>query len=266
MRQTKTAPGTAKKSAAKRTTKAVTKKKATPGTAVPPRGRGRKKAPSPKASGQEATVEPSISEAQSKVVASKFLGPLTRKARPRPRPTLPLSYGESHLLLLVRDPQTLFAAWDIAAPSLLALKARIGSRAFAVSSFTLRLIRAGGDTSVVHLGKKARSRYFKVDGGPSFLAEIGFTSPAGRFELLARSAPCFVPMGPVPRSEAPETARRAVLGYREARALARRGLGGSPPGGSLPRARSTGARDGVVSPGGVSPARVLGGSSDLYRR
>ncbi len=213
--------------------------------------------------------KPPIEDAQSQVVASKFASAETtvETAAPKPRPSLPASYGESHLLLLVRDPQTLFAAWDVAPSTIEALKARLGRRGFAVSNLTLRLTRAGGGTSVVHVGKKARSRYLKIEGGPSFMAEVGFTTPAGRFELVARSAPCFVPMGPVARQESFEAGRRAVLGYREAMAVARKGGVAQNPGrGSAPgaaRARALSTAGGAASAAG---ARVLGGASDLYRR
>ena len=209
-----------------------------------------------------------ISEAQSHVVASKF-GPDTALPKPAPRPTLPLSYGESHLLLLVRDPETLFVAWDMSPATLMALKSRLGSRAFAVSTLTLRLTRAGGGTSVIHVGRKARSRYIKIDGGPSYMAEIGFTLPTGRFELIARSAPCFVPLGAAARQESVETGRRAVLGYREARNLARVSLvPETPREAAKERPRASAPRDGV-SPGATprtTTPRTLGGASDLYRR
>jgi hypothetical protein len=216
-------------------------------------------------------VQPPVSElpledAQSQVTASKFASVETATAKVRP--TLPASYGESRLLLLPRDPQTLFAAWDMAPSTVEALKARLGRRGFAVSTLTLRLTRAGGGTSVMHVGTKARSRYLKIDGGPSFVAEIGFTTPAGKFELVARSAPCFVPMGPLARQEAREVERRAV-GYREAAALARRGgLGpgpGSSPGEGANRARANSVTAGTAA-SAASGARILGGASDLYRR
>lgn len=208
---------------------------------------------------------PSISEAQSKVVASKFHTEVEAPTS-KPRPSLPSSYGESHLLLLVRDPQALFAAWDMSPLAIESLKARIGARAFAVSTLTLRLTRAGGSTSVVHVGKKARSRYLRIDGGPSYLGEIGFTTPTGRFELVARSAPCFVPVGPS-RQESVEAVSRAVLGYREARALARRETVNTPEAVTSGRSRAAASGSGgSASPIGSKAARVLGGASDLYRR
>jgi len=267
MAKAKGVSGTTKKAAARRTKKAPAEKiPARPA----PEGTGVVKKPRPRVSknpslAPAAPAERSISDAQSKVMASKFASVDRGAPRPVARPTLPASYGESHLLLLVRDPQTLFAAWDIAPATLDALKDRLGRRGFAVSTLTLRLSRAGGGTSVVHVANKARSRYLKIEGGPSFLAEIGFTTPAGRFELVARSAPCFVPMGPLALHESAGSGRRAVLGYREARALIRRGgLSRNPA--SAARARASAAKAGGASfP--VAPApRTIGGASDLYRR
>ncbi len=267
MAKPKSVSGAAKKGAVRRTKKASTVKVAA--AKAPRASRPRKKrAPSERLSA-EAVVPyeapppeaPAMSEEQAQVVASKFAGPEASSQRPLARPTLPSTYGESHLLLLVRDPQTLFAAWDIAASTLEALKGRLGRRGFAVSTLTLRLTRAGGGTSIIHVANKTRSRYIKIDGGPSFVAEIGFTTPAGRFELLARSAPCFVPMGPLARQAAGESARRAVVRYREARALSRAALARGNPGGAG-RAVSGNLKGSAAS----AAARVLGGASDLYRR
>ena len=212
----------------------------------------------------------SIADAQSAVVASKFRTELPLP-KPRPLPTLPSSYGESHLLLFARDPRTLFAAWDMAPSAVNAIKSRLGNRGFAVSNLTLRLSGAGA-TSVFHLGKRTRSRYLKVDGGPVYVAEIGLTTPSGRFELMARSEPCVVPMGPVSGRE-PAEGKRAALGYREAHAMAQRGLSptlpANDPAGSRPAASPSPSAPeaGASYPARIKSApRVLGGASDLYRR
>jgi hypothetical protein len=219
------------------------------------------KTPSPDPAPEPATVAP---DPQSQVVASKFASvePAPPKA---PRRALPSTYGESRLLLLVRDPQTLFAAWDVSPATIEGLKGRLGRRGFAVSTQTLHVTRSDGSTSVVHAGKKARSRYVKIEGGPSFVAEIGFTTPAGRFEFVARSAPCFVPMGPLGRGETTGNAARTVLGYREAGAHRRRGGLLEDQAGAAARDRAQAvARDGVTA--AQRAARELGGASDLYRR
>lgn len=216
-----------------------------------------------------------IADPQSAVVASKFRSE-PPPARPRPLPTLPSSYGESHLLLLARDPQTLFAAWDMAPSAVSGIKSRLGTRGFAVSNLTLRLSGAGA-TSVFHLAKRTRSRYLKVDGGPVYVAEIGLTTPAGRFELLARSAPCVVPTGPASGRD-PVGGKRTALGYREAQVRAQRGLSPVPPpegSGARGVSESVSASASSASPAAVNgrsstrvstTPRVLGGASDLYRR
>jgi hypothetical protein len=225
-----------------------------------------KKGQSP-AKAKPAAAEASISKAQAVVVASKF-GTDQTVVRPAAPPTLPLTYGESHLLLLARDPQTLFAAWDMSPLTVQSLKARVGGRSFAVSTITLRLMRSDGDSTVHHLPKKVRSRYLKVGGGATFVAEVGFTAPNGRFELIARSAPCVVPLGAAPRAVGPDMPRRAVAGYREARTLALKRLGAARAAGAL-RAASRpviSPRQAGLSPQPGSAPRVIGGASDLYRR
>lgn len=205
------------------------------------------------------------------MVASKFRTEVPLP-RPRPLPTLPSSYGESHLLLFARDPRTLFAAWDMAPAAVNAVKSRLGNRGFAVSNLTLRL-SGNGATTVFHLGKRARSRYLKVDGGPVYVAEIGLTTPSGRFELMARSAPCAVPMGPVLGRELAE-GKRAALGYREAQALAQRGIragrlanSATGPGLAASTSSAPSAASAAASAARIKSApRVLGGASDLYRR
>lgn len=273
MPKAKAVSGTAKRTSAGRVKKTSVKKTTAPRAASKARAPRRTASARPKKAAPAALSEPVVppqfaqppmEDAQSQVTASKFASVET--AAPKVRPTLPASYGESRLLLLARDPQTLFAAWDMAPSTVEALKARLGRRGFAVSTLTLRLTRAGGGSSVTHVGKKARSRYLKIEGGPSFVAEIGFTTPAGRFELVARSAPCFVPMGPLARQEAVEAERRAV-GYREAAALARRGgLSPNPGSAAGPGANRARTNPSTAAPSAVSTPRTLGGASDLYRR
>jgi hypothetical protein len=268
MRKAKVVAGAAKKTDAKRSRKPSLNSAA----AGKPRARAIPKPETKESTIAEGPAEPSMSEVQARVVAAKFTGAMAAKkavgavGKRAARPSLPTSYGESHLLLLVRDPETLFAAWDVAPAVVDRLKARLGARAYAVSTLTLRVTRAGGTTKEFHLGKRVRTRYLKIDGGPSFIAEIGFTTPAGRFELAARSAPCFVPSGPNARPELLGTGPRAVLGYREALALARLGLSPSAAGDSVgPRAipAPAGSRASSADPSGI---RILGGASDLYRR
>ena len=256
----KPAAATPKKPAARQTRKAAGKKPAA-------RKTGPRVAPNP---GSPASLKrtgparPAISKARPEVAASKLRSPETEAPGPRIRPSLPTTYGESRLLLLARDPHTLFAAWDMAPSVVKELKARIGGRALTVSTLTLRLTNAGGATRVFHMGRGSRSRYLGVDSAPSFIAEIGFTTPTGRFEFIARSAPCYVPMNLAARHAWLGARRPFVLGYREAGALARRGLLAST---LRERTRPQGTPENYGPASfGVSAPRVLGGASDLYRR
>lgn len=248
-----------------------------------PAARRRNTAPAPVAI---PAVEATLARAQADVGAAKFQGDV---AAPRPRPTLPLSYGESHLLLLPRDPQTLFASWDLAPTLIESLKSRLGARGFAVSTLTLRLSPTEGEPVVFHVGRKVRSRYLKVAGGSSFTAEIGFTTPTGHFELAARSVPCFLPLGPArsafvaPPAPAVGSYRAAPLAAKAVTAVvpntpaptAATGASISPSSGSTAAASTTTtATTATSSPRGAavvpfrapSNPRTLGGASDLYRR
>lgn len=262
MRKAKVQAATPKKPAGKQTRKTAVKKAAPRRIpALRPGSRAPLKPPG--------AAKPSTSKARPPVATSKLQGLDTGPKSPKPRPSLPTTYGESRLLLLVRDPHTLFAAWDMAPSVVKELKARIGGRALAVSTLTLRLTDAGGGTSVLHVGRRTRSRYVGVDGAPSFIAEIGFTTPTGRFEFIARSATCFVPMSLAARHAWLGARRRTVLGYREAGALARRGLLASTlRERTRPKRISGDFRRPSSSPPSFSPSapRVLGGASDLYRR
>lgn len=268
MRKAKATTGTAKKVLSP----PVRKRSA---TAAKPRARHapvvrRRKTAAAPASGP--APEAALARAQADVVAAKFQGDA---AAPRPRPTLPLTYGESHLLLLPRDPQTLFATWDLAPALIESLKSRLGARGFAVSTLTLRLTPAGGPPAVFHVGRKARSRYLKVAGGSSFTAEIGFTTPTGRFELAARSVPCFLPLGPA-RSAFIAHPAPAVASYRAAPVAAKAVAASAPDAAAPASAPAAGVSAGSVmsdSRGAAvvpfrAPAtpRTLGGASDLYRR
>lgn len=283
MRKAKATTGTARKTSSP--VRARRPAPASPSARSRHVGTARKRKVAPSAEPVPAPEE-LLARAQSDVVAAKFQG--DEKA-PRPRPTLPLSYGESHLLLLPRDPQTLFATWDLS-PSLIdGLKARLGARGFAVSTLTLRLSSEGAESIVFHVGRRVRSRYLKVAGGASFTAEIGFTTPTGRFELAARSVPCFLPLGPA-RSAFVHSVEPAVASYRAARRPARTTASSNAGAAdsssrsvsadvsvSEARSASSASTDSAASaphaavipfraPSVPSAPRILGGASDLYRR
>lgn len=163
--------------------------------------------------------------------------------------SLPQSYSENRLTLLVRDPRTLHAHWDVNPAWFADLKKRYGARSMTTAPFTLRITPAGGKSSEIHVGHKKRSQYVEVSQpGIAYMAEIGFTSAAGQFHLIARSAPAYPP---------PSTPAAAGLPTRRHRYSEAAGLRASAPEPSLAIPSGTTSLVNQVA---------LNGASDAYRR
>ncbi|MCM2257520.1 MAG: DUF4912 domain-containing protein [Vicinamibacteria bacterium] len=147
------------------------------------------------------------------------------QAQPRPRAfederfLFPESYGRNRLRLLVKDPEWLFAYWDVAQSTLTSLRRDVGVRAVAVSPLTLRVVDAAtGHFSVIFLAEGTRSWYVKTDGRTRpYRAELGLTLPSGEFRRLAQSNTLTAP-GSAPSSE-PAT-RKAAYSRTGVRGLA----------------------------------------------
>jgi hypothetical protein len=176
----------------------------------------------------------------------------------------PESYGVNRLRLLVKDPEWLFAHWDIDAGALASMRKELGERAMALARLTLRLSDAvDGGSTVILLPKGARAWYIRADEEPrSYRAELGLTLPSGEFHPLAASNTVGTPrVGP-----APEAARTRVRFQRAGQHVteASTALAAS-------RASRTGrmADTRVVGKGGAKKrpgAAPVGGASDTYRR
>lgn len=108
-------------------------------------------------------------------------------------PPLPEQYGENRLILLVRDPATLFASWEVT-PQTMAQ-----ARTVSDAPLCLRLVElAGGGNSVlsheVGVGETG-SRYLVHDRpGSIFRAEIG-VGWGSEFLVLLQSLPVRTPTG-----------------------------------------------------------------------
>ena len=101
----------------------------------------------------------------------------------------PQSYGINRLRLLVKDPEWLFAYWDVDPSALDSLRAELGSRAQALSQLTLRIFedRRGGSSTFL-LPQDARTWYVPARAaGRSYRAEVGVILPSGEFRPLAQS-------------------------------------------------------------------------------
>lgn len=114
----------------------------------------------------------------------------------------PETYGVNRVRLLARDPQWLFAHWDVDTGSLRELRRELGERATAMSRLTLRITDPErGGAKVIHMPVGTRSWYVRADSTPrSYRAELGFTLPSGEFRKLAESATVKTPWaGPAPQ-------------------------------------------------------------------
>jgi hypothetical protein len=125
----------------------------------------------------------------------------------------PESYGVNRVRLLVRDPEWVFAYWDVSPETMRGLAKSLGERALALSRLTLRVLDpVSGGMSDILLPPGARWWYIRTDAARrTYRAEIGITLPSGEFRQLAESNSVVTPrVGP-----SRERARRR-LSYRGA--------------------------------------------------
>jgi len=173
----------------------------------------------------------------------------------------PETYGVDRVRLLVRDPEWLFAHWDIDPRSRAALRRELGERAGTLSRLSLRIFDPqDGGTEVILLPDRARGWYVRTD--PSrrrYRAELGFTLPSGEFRRLAVSNVVTTPRGRPSRHRA---ARR--VSYKQLRggaAVAEPTEGAAPTPESGPGAPITLVEAGVEREG---EGGARGGASDVF--
>jgi hypothetical protein len=169
----------------------------------------------------------------------------------------PETYGIDRVRLLVKDPEWLFAYWDLSTRSVDALRRELGERGLALTRLTLRITDPGyGGTAIILLPYGARAWYVRADTATrSYRALLGWTLPSGQFRTLAESNLVSTPrVGP-----SPERARRRMP-FNAPLDEIRAALGGGP--GIDPGPWSTEPFDADAVPG----RKRRGGASDLYRR
>jgi hypothetical protein len=213
---------------------------------------------------------------EDEIRAAKYLPrELPKRLFEEERFLFPESYGINRVRLLVRDPDWIFAYWDVSAEAMKDLRRTIGERALALSRLTLRVLDpVSGGSSDILLPAGARWWYVRTDSARrSYRAELGVTLPSGEFRRLAESNTVVTPrVGP-----SAERARRR-LSYKDAReisaeaaaeaARAERQTGaarepwaaGSVDGAAEPADRAGGPRR-----GGASDVFAPGGASDVFR-
>ncbi len=261
--------------AARRKTKPAGKPSAAPARMAAARARttpagGRK--PAPKGA-QPLGPETGLSE-EDAIRSAKYT---PRELPPRlfeeERFLFPETYGVNRVRLLVRDPEWLFAYWDVSPDMMKDMRKSLGERTLAVSRLTLRIMDpVSGGSSDVLLPAGARWWYVRADSTPrSYKAELGLTLPSGEFRRLAESNTVVTPrVGPSPQ----RARRRLRYGPRgavpgEGETLTLDDVGPSSPPGPW-RAPSIDGATGSAAPagakGGASDAFQPGGASDVHRR
>jgi hypothetical protein len=209
----------------------------------------------------------------------------------------PETYGVNRVRLLVKDPEWLFAHWDVDPKSIDSMKSGMGERAMALSRLTLRVVDPGnGGSSDILLPPGARGWYIRADETRrSYKAELGITLPSGEFRRLAESNVVVTPrVGPsreraqrrITFAQAGRLPKEAPVSQREAELRSAGSVSGAgpwkapsldafEPAGGLPTAAgAAGAGTGKNAPppgsavrkGGASDAFRPGGASDLFRR
>jgi hypothetical protein len=265
----------AKKTGAKKTGAAA---KSRPVKAAPARKAGRAK---PAAKARRVGASPGdvarhavdgLSE-EDQIRAAKFLPrELPRKVFEEDRFLFPETYGVNRVRLLVRDPEWLFAYWDVNPSTWKDLGKSLGERAIALSRLTLRVVDpvSGGSTDIL-LPPGARWWYVRTDSARrTYRAELGVLLPSGEFRRLAESNTVVTPrVGPSPV----RASRR--MSYGDARDLppataAAAGVAESETGVAREPWEAE-SHDGAAVPGrtgrgGASDVFRPGGASDTFRR
>jgi hypothetical protein len=198
----------------------------------------------------------------------------------------PESYGVNRVRLLVKDPDWLFAHWDVDAKVLDGMKKTMGERAMALSRLTLRVVDPGnGGSSDILLPPGARGWYIRADEARrAYKAELGVTLPSGEFRRLAESNVVVTPrVGPsreraqrrITFGQAGRLPKEAALSQRETELRsAATGAGpwkapsidaGAPPGEPLAASPASKSKsDAGASAAGAGPG-ARGGASDVFR-
>ncbi|HNY10022.1 MAG TPA: DUF4912 domain-containing protein [Candidatus Wallbacteria bacterium] len=112
---------------------------------------------------------------------------------------LPKSYGKDRLTVLVRDPEWIYAFWDVSDKKVDEVKGIVGSKDFENSKRVLRLHNVDENGKPVEgpldieLTKTASSWYINVKPNFSYSVEYGYKTPAGKFVSVVKSNPVDAP-------------------------------------------------------------------------
>jgi hypothetical protein len=220
---------------------------------------------------------------EDQIRAAKYLPrELPRRLFEEERFLFPETYGLNRIRLLVRDPEWIFAYWDVSPEAMKDLGRKLGERALALSRLTLRVVDpVSGASSDILLPPGARWWYVRTDSARrTYRAELGVTLPSGEFRRLAESNTVVTPrVGPsaerarrrisYPESQQiPLSAAEAALAADQRTDVAREPWPpGAIEGAAEPDAVGGAGRAGGESgrKGGASDTLRPGGASDTFR-
>ncbi len=164
-------------------------KAGTAGTAAPARAGG------PARRITRTTGEPL--QAQEQVSDAKYYsGP---QQRPPQRKGLPVEYGEERIALLARDPDTVFAYWEVPKARLEKERAAQGKESrLCIRVYDVTGVRFNGSNATSSVDQEVYERlgswYFTLRRpAHTFVADVGLRSRGGAFRTIARSAAVTMP-------------------------------------------------------------------------
>jgi hypothetical protein len=125
--------------------------------------------------------------------AKYYTGPVHEHRPGQPYEELPVGYEEEKIVLMVRDPYTVYVYWEVTPARLEREKAWFGwNSKLSVRIYDVTGIQFDGRNALGYFDQEVFERagnwYFDV-GRPShsFVADIGLRSPEGKFFTVARS-------------------------------------------------------------------------------
>lgn len=114
--------------------------------------------------------------------------------------SIPNGYGDNKIVLMSRDPHTLFSYWEIQAQIKKEVEAKIKSSGHSVCKNVLRVYDVTEDASIpqvimdLEISDNADSWYINgVASGKEWMVDIGFLASSGEFFTLARSNATITP-------------------------------------------------------------------------
>lgn len=137
--------------------------------------------------------------AQDLVAFSKFFtGAPEHLFRPVPG-GLPSEYGQERVVVLARDPDTVFAYWEVPQERLDKKRAEFGgSGRLCIRVYDVTGVSFDGTNATAYFDQEVHERigswYFELQRpGRKFCADIGLRAPDGRFATIARSNAATMP-------------------------------------------------------------------------